>query len=107
MERSRDRNESTTFTADGDTLAIQGEIDVAVVDEFSAAMIALLDANPGVPVRVDLRDVSFIDSSGLGVLVGANKRASESGSTIRIENVQDSPAKVFEITGLRTIFGLD
>ena len=107
MERARDRNQSTTFTANGDTLGVRGEIDVAVADEFTAAMRALLDANPGVQVRVDLRDVSFIDSSGLGVLVGANKRASELGSTIRLENVQASPAKVFEITGLRAIFGLD
>ncbi|MEO6469115.1 MAG: STAS domain-containing protein, partial [Acidimicrobiia bacterium] len=101
MERVRDRDESTTFTADGDTLFIRGEIDVAVADEFTAAINALLDANPGVPVRINLQDVSFIDSSGLGVLVGANKRASELGSAIRLENVQDSPAKVFEITGLR------
>lgn len=107
MERARDRNESTTFTVDGDILSIRGEIDVAVADQFSAAMDALLDENPGAQVRVDLRDVNFIDSSGLGVLVGANKRAAGSGSTIRLEHVQDSPAKVFEITGLRGTFGLD
>ena len=107
MERARDRNERTTFTANGDSLVIRGEIDVAVAEEFTAAMTALLAANPGVEVRVDLRDVTFIDSSGLGVLVGANKRASELRSTIRLENVQASPAKVFEITGLRAIFGLD
>ena len=107
MERAHDRNESTTFTAAGATLSIRGEIDVAVADEFTAAMNALLAAHPGLQVRVDLRDVSFIDSSGLGVLVGANKRASELGSTIRLENVQASPAKVFEITGLRAIFGLE
>lgn len=107
MERTLDPNESTTFTVDGDALSIRGEIDVAVVNEFSAAMDALLDANPGVQVRVDLREVSFIDSSGLGVLVGANKRASASGSTIRLEHVQDSPAKVFEITGLGHTFGLE
>ncbi len=107
MERERDRNESTTFTVDGDVLSIRGEIDVAVADQFSAAMDALLDANPRALVRVDLQDVNFIDSSGLGVLVGANKRAAESGSTIRLENVQNSPAKVFEITGLRSTFGLD
>ena len=107
MERARDRNESATFTVDGDILSIRGEIDVAVVDQFSAAMHSLLSANPGVQVRVDLQEVNFIDSSGLGVLVGANKRAAESGCTIRLENVQDSPAKVFEITGLRSTFGLD
>ncbi len=106
MESVHDVNENTTFVRDGDTLSIAGEVDVAVVDEFGSAMRALIDANPGVEVCVDLRDVNFIDSSGLGVLVGANKQAAAAGATIRLTHVQASPAKVFEITGLQSTFGL-
>ena len=107
MESVHDSSENTTFVLDGDTLAIAGEIDVAVVDEFGNAMRALIEANAGVEVCVDLREVNFIDSSGLGVLVGANKQAASAGATIRLTHVQASPAKVFEITGLQSSFGLD
>ena len=107
MQMVHDLNESATFVVDGNTLSIAGEIDVAVVDEFDGAMRSLIEVNPGVEVCVDLRDVNFIDSSGLGVLVGANKQASASGTTIRLVHVQASPAKVFEITGLQSAFGLD
>ena len=106
MRSLHEANENTTFVRDGDTLSIAGEIDVAVVDEFGNAMRALIEANPGVEVCVDLRDVNFIDSSGLGVLVGANKQAAAAGATIRLAHVQASPAKVFEITGLQSSFGL-
>ncbi len=106
MQSVNNPNESTTFVRDGDTLAIAGEIDVAVVDELRIAMRALIEANPGVEVCVDLRDVNFIDSSGLGVLVGATKQAAAVGATIRLAHVQASPAKVFEITGLQGAFGL-
>lgn len=106
MEPARTGNEETTFRIEGNRLAISGEIDVAVVDEFAHAMSALIEANPSRPLHVDLAAVTFIDSSGLGVLVGANKQASATGSSIRLEHVQEAPAKVFEITGLQEIFGL-
>lgn len=107
MRSVHDQNENTTFVRNGDTLSIAGEIDVAVADEFESAMRTLIESNPGIEVCVDLRDVDFIDSSGLGVLVGATKQAAAAGSTIRLDHVQASPAKVFEITGLKKSFGLD
>lgn len=99
--------EETEFTRDGDTLSIAGEIDVAVVREFDSALNSLIDAHPGSTVSVDMQAVGFIDSSGLGVLVGALKRASDSGGSVVLCNLQDSPRKVFEITGLRAMFGID
>lgn len=99
--------EATEFTLDDDTLSIVGEVDVAVVREFDAALTSLIDAHPGTPVSVDMKAVGFIDSSGLGVLVGALKRASDTGGSVVLRNLQDSPRKVFEITGLRAMFGID
>ena len=47
--------------------------------------------------------MSFVDSSGLGVLVGAYKRLRKAGDgTIRIVGAQPSVRRVFEITGLET-----
>lgn len=49
---------------------------------------------------VDMSDVSFIDSTGVGVLVGALKRAREHGGTLTIACPQPRVRRVFEITGL-------
>jgi anti-anti-sigma factor len=47
--------------------------------------------------------VSFVDSSGLGVLVGTYKRLREDGNgSIKIVGAQASVRKVFEITGLES-----
>lgn len=54
-------------------------------------------------VVVDLSRVSFIDSTGLGVLVGAFKRVRERGS-LSIVCPQRSIRRVFEITGLMQVF---
>ena len=54
-------------------------------------------------VVVDLSRVSFIDSTGLGVLVGAFKRVRERGS-LSVVCPQRSVRRVFEITGLLQIF---
>lgn len=57
----------------------------------------------GACVVVDLTGVSFIDSTGLGVLIGGLKRARESGS-LSIVCPQSRVRRVFEITGLMQVF---
>lgn len=54
-------------------------------------------------VVVDLSGVSFIDSTGLGVLIGGLKRARENGS-LSLVCPQSRVRRVFEITGLTQVF---
>ena len=49
---------------------------------------------------VDMSGVPFIDSTGVGVLVGALKRARENGGTLTLACPQPRVKRVFEITGL-------
>jgi anti-sigma B factor antagonist len=84
-----------------------GELDVATVPDLKAALNDLIDRYPGAPVWVDMAQVSFIDSSGLGVLVGALKRARQREGTVVVRNLTGAPHKVFEITGLLEIFGVE
>lgn len=51
---------------------------------------------------IDLSGVPFIDSTGVGVLVGALKRAREHGGTLTLACPQPRVRRVFEITGLLT-----
>ena len=88
------------------TLHVAGEIDVASAPPLREALGGLVDRGAR-RITLDLAAVGFIDSSGLGVLVGALRRLEEeAGGRLRVESVQDSVRKVFEITGLSPMFGL-
>jgi len=94
---------------DGDerVLEVAGEIDVATSPVLRAELIDLLGDAPA-RVTLDFARVSFIDSSGLGVLVGALKRLREHSpeAVLHVAHVQDPVRNVFAITGLDELFEL-
>lgn len=87
-------------TASHPDVVVRGELDVATSPRLRTEL-AVLIARGATDITLQFGDVSFIDSSGLGVLVGAYKRLHEVGSgTIHIVGAQPPVRKVFEITGL-------
>jgi anti-sigma B factor antagonist len=88
-------------------LAVGGEIDVATSPELRRELHQVADRQPSRLV-LDLGDVTFIDSSGLGVLVGALKRLREEGrgDVLVLEGLQEPVRKVFDITGLTELFAI-
>jgi anti-sigma B factor antagonist len=87
-------------------VVVRGEIDVATSPRLRDELTALLAHGAG-EITLDLTAVSFIDSSGLGVLVGALKRLRDSGGgTFNIVAARDGVRRVFEITGLDQLFVL-
>ncbi len=88
-------------------LTVSGEIDVATSPELRRELHQVADREPARLV-VNLRDVTFIDSSGLGVLVGILKRLREEGrdDVLVLEELQEPVAKVFDITGLTELFDI-
>lgn len=77
----------------------QGEVDVFTAPGLDAELDALV-AGGNSRLVVDLTDVSFLDSTGLGVLVKALKRAREADGWLRLVVTGDRIRKIFEITGL-------
>jgi anti-sigma B factor antagonist len=57
-------------------------------------------------IIVDLEEVGFLDSSGLGALVGALKRVNERGGRLVLACPEGSPLKVLTITGLDKVFAI-
>jgi anti-sigma B factor antagonist len=110
MERPESRATTTSFVQSDregiPTVEVAGDVDVATSAAFRAALHEALDRGDGNLV-VDLARLDFIDSSGLGVLVGTLKRARERGGSVRIENPAPSARKILAITGLLELFGLD
>jgi anti-sigma B factor antagonist len=84
---------------------ISGEIDVATAPVVRERLAALLE-DGAQRITLDLDRVAFIDSSGLGVLVGALRRMHEHGGELSIEGAQPGVRKILEITGLAEVFAL-
>ena len=84
-------------------VTLAGEVDVYTAPALRSRLVEAADS--GCPqLIVDMSAVDFIDSSGLGVLVGILKRVSEQGSTMTIVSDREVVLKVFRITGLDRVF---
>lgn len=86
-------------------LVIVGEVDIYTSPALKSALAAAA-ADGCSTLIVDLNGVGFIDSSGLGVLVGALRRAREAGGDLRVVSVQEGIARILRITGLDHVFVL-
>jgi anti-anti-sigma factor len=74
---------------------LAGEFDLANRDELRRCLAALRGR-----VVADLADVSFLDSSTIGVLIGTQNRLSAAGGELRLRNPQALPRRALETVGL-------
>nr|MBA2558396.1 STAS domain-containing protein [Propionibacteriales bacterium] len=80
-----------------------GEIDVYTAPKLRDRLVELIDAGH-YQLVIDLEQVDFLDSTGLGVLVGALKRVRGHQGSLRIVCTQERLLKIFRITGLTKVF---
>ena len=93
-----------TSNRDGaDVVTLRGEIDVYTAPRLRQALVDLIDAGSR-NVVIDMERVDFLDSTGLGVLVEALKRAKGNDAELSIVATQDKILKIFDITGLNKAF---
>jgi anti-sigma B factor antagonist len=88
-----------------EVVTVAGEIDIATYGYLRAELLTAVDAGPGTVV-VDMSGVEWIDSTGLGTLVGALKRAREKHGTVMVAGAPGRIAKHFQVTGLSKVFGM-
>jgi len=93
----------TQHTDSACTLILEGEVDVYTAPKLKEQLVSAIE-DGCVNVIVDMNAVSFIDSSGLGVLVSALRRARERDGAVRIVCDRDNILKIFRITGLDKVF---
>ena len=86
-------------------VAVRGEIDLFTAPEFKQHVSTPIDAGVS-HVIVDLTRTTFIDSSSLGVLIGAHRRLKLRGGSLVIVCDSESIIKTFRITGLDGVFTL-
>jgi anti-sigma B factor antagonist len=88
--------------ADCAVLRVAGEVDVFTAPALRESILDLA-AKGVVHVIADLRDVAFLDSTGLGVLVGGLKRLRTLDGSLGLVINSDRILKVFKITGLTSV----
>jgi anti-sigma B factor antagonist len=84
-------------------IVVYGELDVLNSPKLHEAISDAISEKPSA-ILVDMANVTFIDSSGLGALVVAHRHLAEAGGELRLVAVTDSSAKIFEMTGLSERF---
>ena len=80
-------------------VVVGGEVDMATAPQLDAAL-ATVEGD----VVVDLAAVTFLDSSGIGVLVKAAQRASAAGHVLRTRAERDNVWRTLQITSLADLF---
>lgn len=87
-------------------VAAAGEIDVTAAPVLREQLVDLINEGSH-QVVLDLENVNFIDSTGLGVLIGAVRRARAEDGDLRIVCTNSRILRIFEITGLDEVFTID
>ncbi len=96
---------STRTVDEFEIIEVGGEVDVYTAPKLREAIVTAIDAGH-TRLIVDVEKVAFLDSTGLGVLVGALKRVRADGGSLDIVCTHERILKIFGITGLDKVFGL-
>ncbi len=93
-----------TSEVDGTTIvAVGGEIDVYTAPKLRDKITELV-ADGVYQIVIDMEAVEFLDSTGLGVLVGGLKKVRAHDGSLELICTQDRLLKIFRITGLAKVF---
>jgi anti-sigma B factor antagonist len=85
---------------------LSGDVDVESSPALAQTLMTVLADLGAQTLVLDLTEVEFVDSSGLGALVGAHQRASLQGSTLILAGLHPRVAKVLRITKLNKVFSV-
>jgi len=95
----------TRDVGDWTIVDVKGEVDLYTSPHLREKIVELVE-DGHIRVIVNLEAVGFLDSSGLGALVGALKRVNERGGRLVLACPEGSPLKVLTITGLDKVFAI-
>ncbi len=94
------------YSKDGiEVVNVEGEIDIYTAPRLRELLIDLVSKN-NYQLVINLEKVGFLDSTGLGVLVGGVKRVRPHDGWLDLVCTQERILKIFKITGLTKVFGI-
>ena len=94
-------------TEDGNisTVFLDGEIDMDVTEKAKEVIMPLIEAKK--EVHINLREVQYMDSSGISVLIESHQKAIEVGTKVTLKEISKSVLKVIMMAKLEQILNLD
>ena len=87
------------------TVFLDGEIDMDVTEKAKEIIFPLVEA--GKEVHINLKDVSYMDSSGISVLIESQQKALEKGTKVIVKEISKSVLKVIMMAKLEQILNLE
>lgn len=89
---------------DGKTIVtLVGEMDTVAANEVEKVLQPLME-NQGENIVIECKDLEYIASSGLRILLGILKNSMATGGTVVLRNVNDDIKNVFKLTGFINLF---
>jgi anti-sigma B factor antagonist len=94
------------YSKDGiEVVDVEGEIDIYTAPRLRELLIDLVTQN-NYQLIINLDEVGFLDSTGLGVLVGSLKRVRAHDGSLDLVCTRERILKIFKITGLTKVFSI-
>jgi len=87
------------------TVFLQGEIDMDVTEKAKEVIMPLVEAKK--EVHINLKDVQYMDSSGISVLIESHQKANELGTKVILKDISKSVLKVIMMAKLEQVLNLD
>jgi anti-sigma B factor antagonist len=94
---------STRDVGESTVIKLKGEVDIYTAPSLRETIVDAVEKGR-YKIAVDLNEVVFLDSTGLGVLVGGLKRVKQHDGELGVICNQDKILRIFKITGLTKIF---
>jgi len=92
--------------ADAVKIYLSGEVDIYTSQNLKDKLYNIIDSTQ-MDLKIDCKELDYIDSTGLGIFVGTLKKSKQYGKNIYIVNLKDNIKKLFTITGLDKLFVIE
>lgn len=99
-------NIDTTENEQEYSIVIEGELDVYTAPELQKVLEPIRQSGSH-DIKIDLTDVSYMDSTGLGIFVGTLKDLNQHDKALYVTGVSKRILRLFEITGLRDLMHIN
>lgn len=88
------------------TLKFIGELDHHCARKAMDAIVGLIDEHMPHDCAIDLQELTFMDSSGVAVILRTQKQMNETGGKAWVENPQGQPLRVLDASGVDRVIGV-
>ena len=85
---------------------LTSELDHHITNEVRDKIDFILDSKSVKNIVFDFKNIRFMDSSGIGVIIGRYKKISNDGGKVSVINVNDRVKKIFDLSGMNKIVNI-